>query len=42
VARAIADVLRNINSEETIADVRARVETLTARFPLYSWRRNSA
>jgi len=39
VARAIADVLRNINSEEVIADVRARVEALTARFPLYTWRR---
>ena len=39
VARCIADVVRNVNSEETIADVRARVEDLTARFPLYSWRR---
>jgi glycine hydroxymethyltransferase len=42
VARCIADVLRNINSEEIIADVRARVEALTARFPLYSWRRTPA
>jgi glycine hydroxymethyltransferase len=41
VARCIADVVRNVNSEETIADVRARVEDLTARFPLYSWRRDS-
>jgi glycine hydroxymethyltransferase len=39
VARCIADVVRNVNSEETIAEVRARVESLTARFPLYSWRR---
>ncbi len=39
VARCIADVVRNVNSEETIADVRARVEDLTDRFPLYSWRR---
>jgi glycine hydroxymethyltransferase len=40
VARCIADVLRNVNSEETIADVRARVENLTARFPLYGWLRD--
>jgi glycine hydroxymethyltransferase len=39
VACCIADVVRNVNSEETIAEVRARVEDLTARFPLYSWRR---
>ncbi len=39
VARCIADVLRNITSEETVKDVRARVEALTTRFPLYSWRR---
>jgi glycine hydroxymethyltransferase len=41
VARCIADVVRNVNSEETIAEVRARVEDLTARFPLYSWRRDA-
>jgi glycine hydroxymethyltransferase len=39
VASCIAEVVRNVNSEETIAEVRARVENLTARFPLYSWRR---
>ncbi len=39
VSRCIAEVVRNVNSEETIAEVRARVENLTARFPLYSWRR---
>jgi len=41
VARSIADVVRNVNSEEIIAEVRARVEDLTARFPLYSWRRDA-
>ena len=39
VASCIAEVIRNVNSEETIAAVRARVEALTARFPLYAWRR---
>jgi glycine hydroxymethyltransferase len=47
VASCIADVLRdaalgNANSEATIAGVRGRVEALTARFPLYSWRRAQA
>ncbi len=42
VASCIAEVLRNVNSEETIAAVRARVEGLTSRFPLYSWRREPA
>jgi glycine hydroxymethyltransferase len=48
VASCIADVVRSISSasasdgggsDEVIAGVRARVEALTARFPLYSWRR---
>jgi glycine hydroxymethyltransferase len=34
----IAEVLHNIASEEAIADVRRRVEELTARFPLYDWK----
>jgi len=34
----IAEVLHNITSEEAIADVRRRVEALTARFPLYPWK----
>jgi glycine hydroxymethyltransferase len=34
----IAEVLHGITSEETIADVRRRVEALTARFPLYQWK----
>jgi len=34
----IAEVLHNISSEDAIADVRRRVETLTARFPLYQWK----
>ena len=39
VASAIAEVVRNINSEDAIQRVRRRVEALTARFPLYPWRR---
>ena len=34
----IAEVLHGITSEESIADVRRRVEALTARFPLYQWK----
>jgi glycine hydroxymethyltransferase len=34
----IAEVLHNITSEDAIADVRRRVEALTARFPLYPWK----
>jgi glycine hydroxymethyltransferase len=48
VASCIAEVVRSLspsvgdaNSEEIIASVRTRVEALTARFPLYSWRRNT-
>ena len=39
VASVIAEVVRNINSEDAIQRVRRRVEALTARFPLYPWRR---
>jgi glycine hydroxymethyltransferase len=38
VAGLIAQVLHNVQSEETIAAVRRGVEALTARFPLYSWK----
>jgi glycine hydroxymethyltransferase len=38
VADLIAEVLRNIHSEETIAAVRRRVADLTEKFPLYSWK----
>jgi glycine hydroxymethyltransferase len=34
----IAEVLGNIASEETIAAVRRKVDTLTVRFPLYNWK----
>jgi glycine hydroxymethyltransferase len=34
----ISEVLQNINSQETIASVRHRVELLTERFPLYGWK----
>jgi glycine hydroxymethyltransferase len=39
VASVIAEVLRDVNSEEHIAAVRQRVEALTSRFPLYAWKR---
>jgi glycine hydroxymethyltransferase len=38
VAQLIAEVLRNIGSEETAAEVRRKVSSLTERFPLYSWK----
>ena len=34
----IAELLNNIASEDAIADVRRRVEALSARFPLYRWK----
>jgi glycine hydroxymethyltransferase len=42
VAQLIAEVLRNIGSEETAAEVRQKVAALTERFPLYSWKLGSA
>jgi glycine hydroxymethyltransferase len=42
VGRLIAEVLTHIDSEETIAGVRRKVEALTSRFPLYSWKREPA
>ncbi len=39
VAAVITRVLENIGSEEVLAEVRSRVEALTARFPLYAWKR---
>jgi glycine hydroxymethyltransferase len=38
VASAIAQVLRDTQSEDNLAAVRRRVKTLTDRFPLYSWK----
>jgi len=38
VARLIARVLDNIQSEEVITEVRRVVKTLTDHFPLYAWR----
>lgn len=37
-AALIAEVLGSINSESVVADVRRRVQKLTDRFPLYSWK----
>ena len=41
VAALIAELLQDIGSEAGIAAVRRKVETLTERFPLYAWRRES-
>ena len=38
VGALIAEVLGNINSEETLGSVRRRVTTLAERFPLYGWK----
>jgi glycine hydroxymethyltransferase len=38
VGELIAEVLQHISDAAAIAAVRQRVETLTARFPLYSWK----
>ncbi len=38
VAALIAEVLGRIDSEETLAAVRRRVQSLTERFPLYGWK----
>ena len=37
-AALIAEVLGNMNSEPAVADVRRKVQKLTDRFPLYSWK----
>ena len=42
VAELIAEVLRNVGSEEVAAQVRQRVAELTARFPLYGWKLGAA
>ncbi len=39
VAALIAEVVKNIGSEDVIQQVRKRVEALTERFPLYVWLR---
>jgi glycine hydroxymethyltransferase len=38
VGALIAEVLTNLSNQQAIADVRQRVEVLTARFPLYHWK----
>ncbi len=39
VARLIANVLNDVTSPAAIAETRRGVSELTAKFPLYSWRR---
>jgi glycine hydroxymethyltransferase len=39
VGALIAEALHNISDESTLAAVRQRVGVLTARFPLYAWKR---
>jgi glycine hydroxymethyltransferase len=41
VGLLIAEVLGDIAGEETIARVRQKVQALTARFPLYGWKRET-
>jgi glycine hydroxymethyltransferase len=38
VASLIAEVLRDISSQENLAAVRRRVTTLAERYPLYTWK----
>jgi glycine hydroxymethyltransferase len=38
VAALIAEVLRDVQNESVIASVKRRVDALTERFPLYSWK----
>jgi glycine/serine hydroxymethyltransferase len=38
VAALMAEVLRNIHSQETVHSVRRRVLELVERFPLYPWK----
>jgi glycine hydroxymethyltransferase len=38
VARLIAHVLDNIQSQEAITEARRAVRVLTDRFPLYAWK----
>ena len=40
VGALIAEVLTNIANEEVLAAVRQKVQALTTRFPLYSWKRD--
>jgi glycine hydroxymethyltransferase len=42
IASLISEVLHNISSEDVIAGVRRKVDTLTERFPLYEWKRQPA
>ncbi len=38
VSALIAEILRDVNNEAVIASVKRRVDALTERFPLYSWK----
>jgi glycine hydroxymethyltransferase len=42
IAALIAEVLSHISSEDAIADVSRKVQKLTDRFPLYSWKLQQA
>jgi glycine hydroxymethyltransferase len=41
VARLIGDVLRDVHNTEVLSSVRRKVEKLTERFPLYSWKQDA-
>jgi glycine hydroxymethyltransferase len=38
VAALIAEILRDVHNQDVVASVRRRVDALTERFPLYSWK----
>jgi glycine/serine hydroxymethyltransferase len=38
VAALIGEILRDVQNETVIAAVKRRVDALTDRFPLYSWK----
>jgi glycine hydroxymethyltransferase len=42
IGKIIADVISNVKSEEAILRARARVATLTEKFPLYAWKQQLA
>jgi glycine hydroxymethyltransferase len=42
IGRLISEVLHDVKSETTIANAKQRVEELTRRFPLYTWKRQAS
>ena len=42
IGRLISEVLHDVKAETTIANAKQRVEELTRRFPLYTWKRQAS